>query len=123
MSELVAVFVAGGVGACLRLGLARTVDVWIAAQLPNAGILAVNVLGSLAIGALSATLPEGTLRVAILAGLLGGFTTYSSFSLLVVEMAGSGRWGLALVQVAAHLAGGIAAVSLGLALGKWLRPV
>lgn len=122
MSELLAVFVAGGAGACLRLALARSVDVWLAASLPNAGVLTVNLLGSLAIGLLSVVVPEGTMRIAVLAGLLGGFTTYSSFSLLLVEMASSGRWGPATLQLLGHLVGGIAAVTLGLALGKWLRP-
>ncbi|MEZ4454047.1 MAG: CrcB family protein [Nannocystaceae bacterium] len=122
MSEWLALFVAGGTGACMRVGLARTVDLWLAASLPNAGVLVVNVLGSLAIGALSVLVPEGTMRIAVLAGLLGGFTTYSSFALLLVELGGGGRWGMALLQGALHLIGGIAAVIVGLWLGKLLRP-
>lgn len=121
MLELIAVFVAGGTGACFRLLLGRWVDLLCAPHLPNAGILAANLLGSLAIGFGSALLPDGVWRVALLTGLLGGFTTYSAFALLTVNIAGAGRWGLLAIQLGVHLIGGVLCVLAGVALARLVR--
>jgi len=118
MSELFAVFCAGGLGASLRLLLGRAVDGHFAAAWPHAGTLAANLIGSFVIGMMSTLLPEGVLRVAIITGLLGGFTTYSAFALLTVDLAGSGRWGLVSLQLVAHIAGGVLCVLLGIAVAR-----
>lgn len=120
MKELLAVFCAGGLGACLRLLVGRGVDTVFAAQLPNAGTLAANLIGCFVIGLMATLLPDGVLRVAILTGLLGGFTTYSAFALLTVNMATSGRWSLVATQLALHLVGGVICVLLGIALARAL---
>ncbi len=120
MKEVVAVFFAGGLGASLRLLLGRVVDAQLAATLPHAGTLVANLIGAFVIGLMSELLPEGVLRVALLTGLLGGFTTYSAFALLTVDLAGDGRWGLVSAQLAAHIVGGVTCVLLGIALGRVL---
>ena len=120
MKELVAVFCAGGLGASLRLVLGRVVDAHLAAALPHAGTLVANLIGSFVIGLMSELLPEGLLRVAVLTGLLGGFTTYSAFALLTVDLAGDGRWGMVSAQLAVHIVGGVTCVLLGIALGRAL---
>lgn len=114
-------FVAGGCGACLRAWLSAAVDERVALVLfgravPNAGLLVVNLVGCLAIGALAAALPVGAARTIVLVGLLGGFTTYSSYALVTVELAEAGRIAALAWQVGLHLAGGMAMV----ALGAWL---
>jgi len=116
----VALFAAGGCGACLRHALSAAIDRW-GGALPHAGTLAVNALGCLAIGALATLLVPGPARVIVLAGLLGGLTTYSSFALLTVDLAGSGRWGAAAWQVGLHLVGGALLVVLGARLAASLR--
>ncbi len=108
-------FAAGGAGACLRFVLGARVDVALAQRLPHVGTLAVNLLGCLAIGGLAAALSPGPLRTITLVGLLGGFTTYSSFALLSVELAGAGRWGPLCLQLGAHLLGGMLMVVVGAA--------
>lgn len=109
-------FAAGGCGACLRYLLALRVDRVAAQALPHAGTLVVNLAGCLAIGALAAVLPPGTGRTVALAGLLGGFTTYSTFALLSVELLQAGRWGALGLQLGLHVGGG----ALLVALGAWL---
>lgn len=109
-------FAAGGCGACLRYALALRVDRVAAEVLPHAGTLAVNLAGCLAIGLLGALLPLGPGRVVVLAGLLGGFTTYSTFALLTVELLQAGRWGALGLQLGLHVGGG----ALMVALGAWL---
>lgn len=63
------------------------------------GTLVVNVTGSLLIGIIAAfTAPEGkffitsTYRLALMAGLLGGFTTFSSFSMQTLALLQDGDW-------------------------------
>ena len=87
------------------------------------GTLAVNVVGCLLIGLLAglaetrqALSPE--LRSFLLIGLLGGFTTYSTFGYEAFEMArGAARLDL-LAYVGLHLVAGLGAVWLGHALGS-----
>lgn len=75
------------------------------------GTLAVNVIGSAAIGLAGGLGIEGGWRLLLVTGLLGGFTTFSAFSLetgLLWERA----WWLAALYVAASLALGLAAFGL-----------
>lgn len=111
-------FVAGGCGVCLRHALALAVDERLALAfagraLPNAGMLTVNLLGCLAIGALATALPAGPVRTIVIVGLLGGFTTYSSFALVSLELATGMRWMALGWQLGLHLAGGLAMVAFG----------
>jgi CrcB protein len=80
------------------------------------GTLAVNLLGCLAIGALSVWLTEkGMMRAApfLMAGLLGGFTTFSAFSLDALVLWERGQPALAAGYVLATVTGTLAAVALG----------
>jgi CrcB protein len=78
------VFVGGGIGSVLRYALATTVQKGTGGPFP-AGTFAVNVLGCFAIGLVgalglerAAVSPEA--RVFLMIGVLGGFTTFSSFA-------------------------------------------
>lgn len=113
-------FAAGGCGACLRHALAQAIERW-GTGLPHAGTLGVNAIGCLAIGALASLLAHGPGRVIVLAGLLGGFTTYSAFALLTVELAQAGRWGALAWQLGLHVGGGALLVVLGAYLGGLLE--
>lgn len=87
------------------------------------GTLAVNVLGSAAIGLVWVWLTtRGLDRLAplVVGGFLGGFTTFSAFSLDAFALAGEGRWiaagGYVLATVALCLMGVAAGAALGRAL-------
>ena len=56
------------------------------------GTMFVNVSGSFAIGALAAFGPAPMVRQLFMIGLLGGYTTFSSFSLQTLELVREGRW-------------------------------
>jgi CrcB protein len=89
------------------------------------GTLIVNVAGSFLIGALmhlglTTNLMSPTLRVALTTGLLGGFTTYSTFNYETMEFLREGALGIAALNVAATLVLCLAAGALGLAAGRWL---
>lgn len=114
-------FAAGGCGVCLRFVLSLRVER--AATLPHAGTLAVNLLGCFAIGLLAPLLPQGPGRTIAVVGLLGGFTTYSSFALLSVELAEAGRLAPLAWQLALHVGGGALLVALGARVGARLAPL
>ncbi len=118
--QLLGVFVAGGVGACLRVVIATAIDER-GDRIPL-GTWAVNLLGCLAIGILATWVPRGPWRTIAIGGLLGGFTTYSSFALLSWELTRDDRLGAALLLVAGHVVGGLVAVALGAWLGGLLQP-
>jgi len=101
----------------LRFGIGGWVGTWSSAGFPW-GTLTVNVLGSLALGALMqrASRGGGAARGFLLAGLCGGFTTFSTFDLEMLVLLQQARVGVA-AQYA--LASVLACVG-GFAGGLWL---
>ena len=82
------------------------------------GTLIINVLGSLAIG-IFATLPatQDTTRKFLMAGLCGGFTTFSAFSLQTLELTQRGEWLRAGGNIFGSVALCLVAVWLGWTIG------
>jgi fluoride exporter len=79
---------------------------------------AINVIGCFLIGAIVAMVDRGALiapatRVALTVGLLGGFTTFSSFGLETFRLLQDAEWGLALGYVGLTNMAGLAAVWAG----------
>ena len=113
--------VGGALGALARWALAEALPHSPAAW-PWSTLL-VNLLGCLLIGMLLAILlarfPRSPwLRPFLAVGVLGGFTTYSTFAVDVVRMTGAGRPVLAVAYVLASVLGGVAAVVAGLVIGR-----
>jgi CrcB protein len=119
------VFAGGGLGAVLRYGLAGVVEARTGGSFPW-GTLWVNWAGCLVIGVLWGLFearglhPGSGLRVFLFAGILGGFTTFSSFGLEAVTLATLGRPNAALAYVGASVVVGLALVAAGLALARGL---
>ena len=90
------------------------------------GTLSVNVLGSLALGFLMVWLPERLaseeVRLFATVGLLGSFTTFSTFSYETVELIRAGAWGKAIGYTGGSVLLGIVAVLLGAAAALALGP-
>lgn len=113
----------GAVGACLRW----TLSLWLNARwgvLPL-GTLACNLIGGLAIGLLAAWFASHpsvspAARLFWMTGVLGGLTTFSTFSLESIELLTAGEPMRALVHVVLHVAGSIAAAGVGFAVVRWL---
>ena len=117
----VVVAVGGALGALARygvqLGLPHSPGAW-----PWATV-AVNLTGCLLIGLLLAVLlaraPDHPwLRPFLATGVLGGYTTFSTFSVDAVQLVEAGRWPLAVAYVLVSVLGGLAAVVLGLGVGR-----
>lgn len=87
-----------------------------------AGTLIVNLTGSFLLGfvmhlASVTSMPE-TARLALTAGMLGGFTTYSAFSFETADFLRRGPWQFAALNVIATVAGCLVAVFAGIALAR-----
>ena len=123
MSHTLLVFLGAGTGGVLRwlVGLAALRA--LGSGFPW-GTLAVNVVGSAVMGLVAALvvarLPVEGVRLLVMTGLLGGFTTFSAFSLDAVALWERGAPGIAAAYVAASVFGSIAALLAGLALGRAL---
>ncbi len=127
MPVLLQIAVGGALGAVLRHGTVSLAGRLFEATFPW-GTLAVNVAGSFAMGlvfVLAASRPEfGLQRFApfLMPGLLGGFTTFSAFSLDAVQLAQSGRGAAAAAYVAASVGLSLAALVAGLAAARGWSP-
>ena len=88
------------------------------------GTAAVNVVGSFAMGLLAVLLLErtGNSRFAsfLLTGVLGGFTTFSAFSLDAVRLVEQGHMDSAVYYIAGSVALSLAALMIGMALARGL---
>ncbi|HSW22632.1 MAG TPA: CrcB family protein, partial [Burkholderiaceae bacterium] len=105
------VAVAGGaaIGGLCRWGAGT----WLNARWPGfpLGTLFVNLLGGLLIGIALVWLdgqPHGALRLFVMTGVLGGFTTFSAFSAESLTLLERGQWTMALAHALAHVLGALA---------------
>ncbi len=118
MTSLFPVMLGGALGAAARY-LAATALATKAGGWPL-GTFAVNLLGGFLMGLLAALVLKGSAsesaRLFLGVGVLGGFTTFSAFSLEGFQMIARGQWGLAVGYALASVIGSIAALSLGFAL-------
>ena len=113
--------VAGGaaIGALCRWGA----GLWLNARWSGfpLGTLFVNLLGGLLIGAAIVWLearPHDTVRLFVMTGVLGGFTTFSAFSAESLTLLERGQWAMALAHTLAHVLGALACAALGVMLAR-----
>ncbi|MBD3633890.1 MAG: fluoride efflux transporter CrcB [Methylophaga sp.] len=124
MQQLIAIAIGGAVGSVLRFMVSTNVHRLMGKDFPY-GTLTVNVLGSLLMGFLFIMLVERQissveLRSGILFGLLGAFTTFSSFSFETLALMESGDWAKALVNVFVSVSACLLATWIGLGIGRQL---
>ncbi len=106
----------GAIGASLRFG----VGLWVArVALPGLplAVMSVNIVGSFLMGAFAVWSLEGghgALNPFVLTGILGGFTTFSAFSLEVLTLIEQGDIAAALLYVGLSVGLSIGALALGL---------
>lgn len=113
----VAAALAGGVGAVLRYVVDLAVMRVAGRRFPW-GIVLVNITGSFALGLVTTALPEVLFVVG--AGLLGGYTTFSTAMLDTVLLWRNGERGASVLHAIGTLVVSLLAAGLGLALGTAL---
>lgn len=122
MAAAFLVFLGGGIGSLMRYG-AGLLALRVAGDAWPYGTLAVNIVGSLLIGLCFHFLPAVTAggassRLLLMTGVLGGFTTFSAFSLDAALLVVRDEISAAFAYVVASVVLSLAAVALGLKLGK-----
>ena len=121
MNPLLIVFIGGGLGAALRYlvnqAMGRLVDI----EFPL-GIMAINISGSVIMGLAAGyfTFKAGeewsqSARLFVTTGILGGYTTFSAFSLDAMLLYERGE----MMMAAFYVVGSVVLSILGLALGLW----
>lgn len=123
MSYLI-VFLGAGLGGALRLGVNQAAARLLGFGFPF-GTLTVNIVGSLIMGALTEYFvlrsgPSQELRLFLTTGILGGFTTFSSFSMDTVALWERGQWGASVIYVVLSLVLSVAALVVGLSIVRLL---
>jgi CrcB protein len=124
MRHLIAIALGGAAGSLLRYGLSLWVYALLGRGFPY-GTLVVNVLGCFFMGVLFVFLVErlsdDTLwRAALLIGLLGAFTTFSTFTIETFNLMEEGQWLKAALNMGLSLFLCVSATGIGVVLGRQL---
>ena len=111
-------FFGSGIGGALRHGINVAAFRLLGSDFPY-GTLTVNVSGSLAMGLLAGwfahkVAPGQAWRLFLTTGILGGFTTFSTFSLDAVLLYERGQWGMAAMYIMASVGLALAGLVAGL---------
>ena len=119
---LASIAVGGALGSVLRYLIQVQCAHWWGSKFPL-GTLLINVTGSLLIGVLSIVLLERwvvveEIRLALLVGVLGGFTTFSAFSLETLHLLQQGSMAGAVANVALSIVLCLGACYLGMILAR-----
>lgn len=124
MPIVVAVAIGGALGAVARYGLDLIIERRSFAVFPWS-TFTINVTGCLAIGVVIAALMDrhhipGWVRAGLVVGVLGGYTTFSTFAQESLDLLEAEDYGIALAYSFGSLAVGVAAVTLGMTIGRGL---
>jgi CrcB protein len=122
MNVILLVAVGGAVGSVARYLMASSIQTATGWAFPLGTVL-VNILGCFLIGILYVLLvarpdPRPDLRALLMVGVMGGFTTFSSFSLETVTMAMNGDFGGATLNVVISVVACLAGTILGVTLAR-----
>jgi len=122
MRQVLAIAAGGAVGSLLRFWMSNWVHAFAGRTFPY-GTLAVNVLGCLIMGFLFVLFIDRlsdnpVLRAGVLIGVLGGFTTFSSFSIETFNLIEQGAWAKAAANMSGSLVLCVGATWIGVMLGR-----
>lgn len=124
MERLLLIALGGAIGTAVRYLTSIAAARWLGPEFPY-GTLAVNLAGAFAIGLIqqigteSLLIPDGP-RLFLTTGLMGGLTTYSTFSYETVRLAETGAWAQAWINVVVTTAACLGLCFLGIAAGRGL---
>ena len=126
MSEIsyLAIGIGGGLGSIARFVISREMENWLGNYLPY-GTLSVNVAGSLALGWVATGFLDrmeisSALRLGLIVGFLGGFTTFSTFSYESLQLLLNGSIWRAILNVVLNVVACIGTCYLGMQLARMM---
>jgi CrcB protein len=120
MQAYLLVALGGALGSVARFAMASNIDARWSGAFPL-GTLAVNTLGCLLIGLIAGLTDSMPARHLLMVGALGGFTTFSAFSLQSVELLKQHRYGVAIGYSLSSVIICVIATIAGLALARLIR--
>lgn len=120
------VAIGGAAGSCLRYALSLILGAFSVAEGFPTATFAANVLGSLGLGLVFVLAEDRTwfgtdMRLLLGTGVLGGFTTYSTFNLESLGLMQNGAWGRAALYMGGTVIVCLVAGILGVVLGRAIR--
>lgn len=123
-NHILAIAIGGALGSVLRYVLSTSVQSVLGRDFPY-GTLLVNLVGCLAMGVLftvflERVMHEGAWRAGLVIGVLGGFTTFSAFSMETVLLLEEGAYARAAAYVAASVLLCVGATVAGVRLAKFI---
>lgn len=124
MTNVFVVFIGGGIGASCRYWLSGVVYRWLPATFPF-GNLIVNISGCFLIGVLMTAFSDRfvmspPLRLFLVIGILGGFTTFSSFSYETISLFRNNEVIAGFLNIAGSVIGCLVATVIGNFAGRML---
>lgn len=126
--QIFAIMIGGAIGAAMRFMVSNGVYSLLGREFPY-GTLAVNIIGSFLMGLLTVMILERgdfdpLIKLAILVGFLGSFTTFSTFSMDTLALINDGALLRAFINMIANVVICVSAVWLGMILAKhsYLNP-
>lgn len=125
MTSLFFVALGGAIGSCLRYGVSELIMRFLTESTWPLATYIVNISGGFAMGVIfgwfSTTGVENTsLRLFLATGILGGFTTFSAFSLELYQIANRGSLGLAVIYGLSSVLLSLLALVMGLYISRAL---
>jgi len=123
--EITVIACGGAVGSVSRFYLGKMCQAWLGASFPW-GILLVNISGCFVIGFLVATLLDffalnPLWRLLLLTGFLGGYTTFSGFTLDVIDMLQNNQVLAAILYIMVTVILCLTATWIGVLVGQWWK--
>ena len=119
VSTIASIAMGGALGALARYGVHTGAVLWLGASFW--GTFAVNIVGSFAMGVLAVIVAQGmgeALRLFLMVGFLGAFTTFSAYSLDSVTLWHNGQSMQAAAYMIASVVGAILALLAGMSMGR-----
>jgi len=118
------VFIGGGIGATARYWMSNAVYRFVEPNFPY-GVLTVNVIGCVIIGFLMTALDgrfvvNPSIRIFLTIGILGGFTTFSSFSYETIALFRDGEFIFGLLNIIANISLCLGGTYAGMIFGKFM---
>ena len=118
MTTVLWVAAGGAVGSVLRYLISDSID----RRSAPWGTVTVNLIGSLALGVLVGWFArrnaDSVVRIALGVGVLGGFTTFSSWAVETIALWDAGRYSSAVANVLVSVIAGLVVAGIGLAIGR-----
>lgn len=123
MEKYIVIGVGGFIGSILRFQVNKITNSLF--HIVEFGTLIVNLTGAFIIGIISTLITYNFMsnqyKLFIIVGILGGFTTFSTFSLEIVNLLQSGKYILSLILIILNVCGSIIATILGILLIFYLK--